>query len=426
MTLPAVLTPLRHGPFARYIGGESVSMIGTWMQTFAQAWLLTTLTPSAIALGAVNAALTVPMVLLTLVGGTFADRYDKRVILLVALVIQLLNAVVVGWLVQSGQIAIWHIFVSAMLLGITLAFENPAVSAFVPELVPREQMGNAIAIDRSIFHATRSIGPALAGLVTSRFGLATAYYVNAASYLALIAAVLTIPARKLGTAAEEAERGGSFREGWQWVRSDGPTLEMVLLLTAMTMFVSPFLMVALPIYIRQVLGGSEESLGWLMGLAGLGSFVGSLVLLVAPRGRRTLLLKCALGAIIVALSGLALAQIFAHAGCAIVLLTLGAASSFGLANIVIQERAPAPVRGRVSAVASLAFFGVLPFSGLLITAAIDWVGMRTTLGAACAGFAVAATALLAGRKHLSPPAETKPTEGSSPGQPAQCPKRIDV
>src|SRR6478735_5650919 len=130
MKIPAALSPLRHGPFARYMTGEAISMVGTWMQTFAQGWVLTTLTTSAVTLGLVNFAAGIPMLLLTMIGGSFADRYDKRIILHCALVVQILLALFIGWELAHGQIEIWHIFVAATLLGITAAFEVPVISAF--------------------------------------------------------------------------------------------------------------------------------------------------------------------------------------------------------------------------------------------------------------------------------------------------------
>lgn len=377
-------------------------MTGTWMQTFAQGWLLTSLTSSALALGAVNFAAGIPMLLLTLVGGSFADRYDKRLILHLALGTQVIVAASIGWLVGSGQIAIWHIFFAATVLGITHAFEVPTVAAFVPELVDRSEMASAIAIDRSVFHATRLIGPAVGGFLLSRMGVASVYYLNALSYTALIIAILTIPPRSRGTEAEEKLRRGGIKEGLAFVRSDAPTRVMVLLMVSITAFVSPFLMIMMPLYARNTLGLAAQEMGLLMALSGVGSFIGSITLLAIPRPARTFALRAAAILATAALAGLSWAPSFAPAACFFVLMTLGISTAFGMSNIIIQERAPDFIRGRISAVASLAFFGILPFSGLIISALADLLGMRGALFTAAVCYACSAAALLY-RPSLSTP-----------------------
>ena len=392
---------LSRGPFPRYIAGEAISMIGTWMQMFAQNWLLTTLTTKASVLGAINFAGGIPMMMLTMLGGSFADRFDKRAILFVVLLTQLSLAALIGWLVATGQIAIWHIFVVTTLLGIAAAFEVPAVSAFVPELVPKEDLANALAIDRSVFHATRLIGPALGGYLVGKFGIPAAYYANAFTFLALLAAICTIRARVRGTADEEEQRKGPIREGLTFVLGDSPTRAMVLLMAATTLFVSPFLMITMPLYARVDLGLGPERMGALMAISGIGSFVGSIGLLTIPKGRRALFLKCAATAVALGLAGMAAAPAFASAAAAMILMTLGLSTSYGTAHIVIQERAPDPIRGRVSAVAGLAFFGILPFSGLLIAGFADGVGLRAAMRAAAAGYAVTAFLLLTGKHRLA-------------------------
>lgn len=379
-------------------------MTGTWMQTFAQGWVLTGLTSSALVLGGVNFAAGIPMLLLTMVGGSFADRYDKRLILHGALFTQMLLAAATGWLIATGQIAVWHIFVIASLLGITHAFEVPSVAAFVPELVNKEQMANAIAIDRSVFHATRLIGPALAGYLIGKVGVAAAYFLNALSYSALILALLTIARRKRGNAAEEKKRSGAVREGLIYVRGDEPTRIMILLMAAMTCFASPFLMIAMPLYARNTLGLGPDRMGLLMAISGVGSFIGSIGLLSITVSIRMVVLRIAAATATVALLGLAWAPGFAAAAVSAALLTLGLSTAFGLANIVVQERAPDYIRGRVSAVAGLSFFGLIPFSGLLITGLADLIGMRAALATGGVCYALCTIVLLGRPRSFSTPA----------------------
>jgi MFS family permease len=392
---------LRRGPFARYMAGETISMTGTWMQIFAQNWVLTTLTLEATKLGWMVFAGGLPTLLLAMIGGSLADRFDKRWILLTALIIQLSLAILVGRLVQTHQIAIWHLYAVTALLGIVTAFEMPTVSAFIPELVPREDLARALAIDRAVFHFTRMIGPAAGGYLIGKFGEPLAYYYNAATFVVLGAAILTIGPRPSETQEEETQRKGPMRAGFDFVLQDSPTRAMILLMGAAALFASPFFMVTMPVYARAVLGLKAAGMGWLMALSGLGSLTGAVALLSVRRGHRAAFLKCAVTAAVAGLLGLATAPSFPMAAGSIVLMTLGMSSGFGTAQIVIQERSPNAIRGRVSAVASLAFFGVMPFAGLGVSAFADHIGLRRAMICGAIGYAVAGAILLFGRKQLA-------------------------
>ena len=370
---------LRRGLFARYMLGEAISMTGTWMQLMAQSWVMTTLTNSAMMLGMVNFAVGIPMIALSLLGGSAADRGDKRTILLVTQVIQIAFALLVGRLVATGQIQIWHLLAVAFLLGISNAFELPAASALVPELVGKDQVATAIAVDRALFHGTRLIGPALAGLVIGVWGEAAAFYLNAASYVALIIALLTLHPRARGTDAEESQRRSGFKEGLAYVRADPPTLAMIALLAFTTVFVFPVLVVMMPLYAKNILHLGPDKMGLLMSITGIGSFTGAVGLLAVRRHTRQPLMIGAVFGICVALTGMSAAHQFAFAAPCLILLSLCASTIIGLANTVVQERAPGPLRGRVSAIAGLSFVGLLPFAGLGITSIADGLGLRAAL-----------------------------------------------
>src|SRR3989441_11015393 len=158
------LALLRPGAFRRYIIGSAISDTGTWMQVMAQGWVMSTLTNKAIFLGMINFAAGIPTLALTMIGGSLADRYDKRKILIATQIVQIALALVLGWLVMTNRIHIWHVAVLAALLGVCIAFEMPAISALVPELVSRDQIAAAVAMDRAVFHGSRLIGPSFAGL----------------------------------------------------------------------------------------------------------------------------------------------------------------------------------------------------------------------------------------------------------------------
>src|SRR5712691_7700379 len=221
------LRVLRPGPFRRYIIGSAISDTGTWMQVMAQGYVMSTLTNKALLLGMANFAAGLPMLALTMVGGSAADRFDKRKILLITQYVQIALAVSMGYLIWSGKIEMWHIFVFAALLGISNSFEMPALSALVPELVKRDEIQSAISIDRSVFHGSRVVGPAIGGYLISAWGMASAFFANAISFVALIIAIMSLPERRRGTAEEEEKRTTGIKDGFRYIAKDKPSLAMV-------------------------------------------------------------------------------------------------------------------------------------------------------------------------------------------------------
>src|SRR5256712_10471796 len=191
---------LRPGSFRRYIIGSAISDTGTWMQVMAQGYLMSTLTSKALLLGMANLAAGLPMLLLTMAGGSAADRFDKRKILLATQYIQIALAISIGLLIMSGKIEIWHILAFAVALGISNSFEMPTLNALVPELVTRDEIQSAIAVDRAVFHGSRMVRFSLAGIFISELGKASAFFCNAISVVALVIALFMIPPRPRGTA----------------------------------------------------------------------------------------------------------------------------------------------------------------------------------------------------------------------------------
>ena len=404
---PGVLSVLRGGPFARYAAGDAISTVGYWMQTAAQSLVMTNLTNKAFELGLVNFFGGVPMLALTMYGGIAADRFDKRKIIIASQLVQIVLAVAVGWLVATGQIHAWHIFTAAALLGVTGAFEMPATSALVPEMVERSQIAAAMAVDRSIFHGARMVGFGLAGYIIGRFGNASAFYVNAASFLASIAAIASVAPRRQGSVEEEKERASGMKAGIAYVRGDKPTVAMIGLMASSSLFVFPFMSAMLPLYARQTLGLSERYTSYLMAFSGIGSVVASFGIVAVARERRIVWLTLGTAIIVLALAGLGLSHGFGQAAVALAALGMGTAFNFGVANTTVQERAPGPLRGRVSALAMLSFIGVMPFASPAVTELADHIGVRTAIVAGAIGYGAAALFALgsAGRRCTERPAD---------------------
>ncbi|MDB5101881.1 MAG: hypothetical protein JWM80_6302 [Cyanobacteria bacterium RYN_339] len=403
MSFQATLAVLRNAAFTRYQGAEAISMTGTWMQTMAQGWVMATLTHSALMLGLVNLAGGLPMILLTMKGGAVADRHDKRKILFICQLVQIVLALVVGWLILTHQIAMIHVIVIAVLLGISNAFEMPAASALVPDLVAKDEIGAAIALDRATFHGTRLVGPAIAGLAISAYGEASAFFINAATFLPLTLVLMTLPPRPLGTEEEEEQRGEGMGAGIAYVKGDKPTLAMIALIASTTCFVFPAMTVLMPLYAKDVLLLPPQGMGMLMSISAIGSLAGSGLLLGIRRERRLPAIAIAAAGVALAMQGMAQAQGLVQGSAVMVLLTISMSTMMGLANTVVQERAPAQLRGRVSAIAGLSFFGLMPLAGLLMSGLSDWLGMRHAFAISGVIFAVAAAVVLAGpgRRALS-------------------------
>jgi len=412
------LRVLRRVPFRRYIIGSSISDTGTWMQVMAQGYVMSTLTNKAIMLGMANLAAGLPMLLLTMVGGSAADRFDKRKILLATQYVQIGLAISIGLLIMSGKIQIWHILAFAVALGVSNSFEMPTLNALVPELVTRDEIQSAIAVDRAVFHGSRVVGPSLAGIFISVWGAASAFFINAVSFVALIIALLMIPPRPRGTVEEEEKRASGIKDGFRYVAKDKPSLAMIGLIAATTVFIFPIITVMMPLYVRLVLGLGADQLGFLMGASAVGSVVGAIFLISIPRNKRVPIMMLNVGIVAVAIFSLSRAPSFYLATTLLIFNSLGLAMNFGLANTIVQERAPDYLRGRVSAVFMLSFVGLMPVAGLGITGLSDLIGMRTALAIAAGCYAVVALIVLARvRRQCAQPAVPETPNAETPAPP---------
>ncbi len=415
------LALLRAGPFRRYIIGSLISDTGTWMQVMAQAWVMSTLTNKAIYLGLVNLCAGVPTLLLTMHGGAAADRFDKRKILVIAQIWQMALALTLGWLVFTHQVQIWHVMTMAALLGVCIAFEMPAISALVPELVRKEEIGAAVALDRSVFHGSRLIGPSIAGWLVSSWGAAYAFFANATSFIGLIVAIVSIPARQAGSKEEEEQRRSSMLDGFRYIRSDRIMLLMIGLIAATTICVFPVISVMLPLYVRNLLHLGPDKMGLLMAISGSGSLAGSLGFLSIAREHRFRLMTANAIAVAAALFCMSRSSSLPVTAAAMGFLAIGLSMNFALANTIVQERAPGPLRGRISAVFGLSFFGLMPIAGLLVPGVADLIGMRPALGIASIVFGVVAFFILSGAGRKACECEDRPTPQERGSEPVLVP-----
>lgn len=391
-----------NGPFVRYMFGEGISMTGTWMQAMAQGWVMASLTGSSLAIAAVNFAGGLPMLILFRIGGMYADKYDKRFILQACQLAQIAFAVVMGTLIAQHQLQMWHVIVCATLLGVSSSFEMPAAAAIVPELVGKEHVARAIAVDRAVFHGTRLVGPAIAGFLVGSLGAEWAFYINAVSFLALMIALATLPPRPKGTQEQEEKRQGGMGAGFQHIRNDPTSFAMVTLLATNTLFVFPTMIMLLPIYGQHVLKLDPQHMGLLMFSSGIGSVIGSVGIMFLPRSARQTVIAMTMVIICGALISLSKADVFLWAACTLTCLAFGVSTLVGLANTIVQERSPEEIRGRVSAIAGLSFFGFLPFAGLIMGWFADHFGVRAVLfSSACAYAVIGCIVIVWGRRGMN-------------------------
>ncbi len=388
-----VLHVLGNREFALFWSGQSVSQTGTWMQQFAQGWVVTTLAGSALALASVNFAASIPMLILMPFGGVAADRMERRRILLVTQSVMAVLAVLLGVLIQVHHLRLWHIWVIALLLGLATAYDLPAYQSFYPQLVETEDLPQAISLNQATFHGSRIVGPAIASWFVALWGMAAAFFANGASFLAVIGSLLLIK-RKAATAAEPVSTRHFMAEGVRYVRERQNIMALFGLTAITTIFVFPNVAVLMPFYVKHVLHLGPTGLGWIMAVSGVGALLGATCLLVLPRSVRIGWTMTALVVVTLTLSALGWSRHLPLSVAAAAIASFGVASSLGLASIMVQEGVPDALRGRVMSLYSLAFTGVMPFAALGVARLADVIGMRRELLFAAVAYAICGMLLM--------------------------------
>jgi MFS family permease len=377
---PERLQVLQNRNFRLYFVGQFISLTGTWMQGFAGSWVVLRLTDSTFALAIVNFAVALPSLIFMLYGGMTADRYDRRRILITTQAAQMLLALLAGVLVATGAIEFWQIVLLSFALGVAQAFNMPAEQALVPSLVEPRQIPQAIALNQVIFNGSRLVGPAVAGLAVAALGLASAYFANVVSYVAVIASLLLIRVAVRPRAAVPASAMAAIREGLSHVWRERLLRTLMGVNGATSLFVFPCLAVLSPAYVRQALGAGPGWSAVLMAASGAASLFGAFALLWVPSHRRGVtMLGC------IALQALALVAMAATSNPLLATvffgsLSLGMGLVFGLNATTVQEVTPDAIRGRVMSVSGMMFGGVVPFSTILVGAAVELLTIRVAFG----------------------------------------------
>jgi predicted MFS family arabinose efflux permease len=392
--LPHGLRALRHRDFRVFFAGQSVALVGGWVQAVAQSWLVLQLTGSPLKLGLLNTFHFAPMLLFSLVAGAVVDRLPKRRLLVVTASAQAGQALALAALVATGVVQYWHVAVLALTWGVLTTLDTPARLAFVTEMVGKADAANAIALNSAAFNGARVVGPALAGVLIASMGMAPAFVLNGLAIAVVVGALLTVRTRGLPRPRGPRSMAEEIAEGLRYALGTPLVLLMLALLFVVSLCVFNFA-VFIPLLVRDALGAGPEAFGFLMAALGVGAVIGALAL-GALRDRPP-----AVGPLIgaTALACAALVELSAVRhfwSAALTLVVVGVASIVSVAgvNTTLQLLAPDALRGRVMSLYTLVFGGVFPVGALLMGLLAERWGIRVTLaGAGGAGLtAVAAIA----------------------------------
>jgi MFS family permease len=400
--LPGTFRSLRHPNFRLFFFGQLVSLIGTWMQVIAQQWLVYRLTGSAAMLGLVSLLPLLPLVPLSIWGGSLADRWPKRNILLATQTVMMVQAFVLVALVWTGTVDVWHVMLLALLLGCAIAVDNPARQAFVVEMVEdRDDLTNAIGLNSTIFNAGRAIGPALAGVAVAATGEGGAFLVNGFSFVAVIAALLLMRLPKTDRPAVSTNAVAHMKEGVRYVLGR-QTLLVLMSMVAVSAFLSMPYTTLLPVFAKNVLGESARPIinlvcgespfslqcqspdaltfGLLQAASGIGAVAGALIVASMPKGaRRGHWLTMGNLMFPAALVVMATSSSFVVSFLVLIVAGFSFVAQNALANTLIQISVPDNLRGRVMSVYSLSFQGMNRIGGMQAGLMGDLIGAPATV-----------------------------------------------
>lgn len=376
---------LRHRPYRLFFCGQAVSLMGSWMQNMAQGWLVYRLTGSAEMLGVVAFAGQIPVLAFGLLGGTLAESWPRRRLIMATQAAFLVQAAALAALTLTGLAQVWQVVVLAVLFGMVNAVDIPARQAFTVDLVGKTDLGNAVALDASIFNAARLVAPAVAGALVARLGEGWCFALNAASFLAVLAALAV-----MGEPAHQAAPppGGMLRrvaEGVRFVAGQRAILALIVLLGLSGLLGMSF-SVLMPVFADRVLGGGPETLGFLMSGAGAGALLASLAVAGlggGPSQGRIAWGMAGFGAALVAFS---LSRVPALSAGLLALAGMALVAHNTASQTLVQTLVPDSFRARTMALYSMTFMAATPLGALLAGALAGRIGPQAMVamgGAAC-------------------------------------------
>src|SRR3954471_12342608 len=386
MELPRALRALGHRNYRLFFAGQLISLIGTWMQSVGEMWLVYRLTHSSLLLGTAGFFSQIPVFLFAPFGGMLADKRDRRRILVCTQASAMVLAGILATLTLTGVVKIWHVFTLASLLGLVNAVDIPTRQAFVADLVARDELMNAIALNSSMFNGARVVGPAVAGILVASIGEGWCFFANSVSYIAVITGLMmmTFAGQRQRKQQMEISAFEHIAEGFRFVFSAAPIRALMLLLGAVSLLGMPYA-VLMPVFADQILHAGAHGLGILMGFSGCGALFGAITLAMKKRVK-------GLGtwvAVSVAMFGVALVA-FSFSrhlwlSCLLIVFTgFFMMVQMSSSNTLIQSMVPDHLRGRVMAVYSMMFMGMAPLGSLLAGGVAEHIGAPLTVAGGAA------------------------------------------
>ncbi|MBI5409926.1 MAG: MFS transporter [Nitrospirae bacterium] len=374
------LSALTYRNFRLFWFGQIISLSGTWMHSAAQGWLVFKLTNSPFYLGLVSSALSLPILLFTLAGGIVADRFFKKNIILAAQIILMLLVLILAVMVSTGVVTVWHVLVISFLIGTTNSFEIPARQSFFIEMVGKETLMNAIALNSAAFHGARMLGPAIAGIIIGSLGLAACFYINAVSFLAVIFGLLRM--RFKPDEIKTFPRSGikeEFKEGLKYIFGNPRIYTLILSSGIISFFGFPYV-AFLPVYARDILKTGATGLGILMGFAGAGAFIGAVSLAIkGDSPNKGALLAASSITFSIALLIFSMSTTVWLSYLTLFLVGLGAINQIATANSLLQLAAPDELRGRVMSSFTMVFLGMSTIGTFSIGSLAHYIGTQYAL-----------------------------------------------
>ena len=381
MTIPA-LKAFQSINYRYYFSGQSLSLIGTWMQRTAVYWLVYERTQSSLMLGVTVFATQFPSFLFSIPGGMVSDRYNRYCVLLLTQIASLIQALLLGLLVLSGSYEVWHILLLSAWLGFINAFDVPARQAMVYDIVDnKEHVANAIALNSSMVHLARLIGPALSGIVLESFGASVCFMVNAFSFIAVITSLLFITLPPYQKPERTNSAWADIKNGFTYLK-DTPSIANVMIMLALISFLSLPYITLLPVYAKEIFTGSASTFGYLNSAIGFGAMAGAFFLASLQPGanlKKILFINTLLFG-----AGLLVFSHLTHLPLALLFLSVvgfGMMSQTTISNTLIQTNVAPAMRGRVISYYAMAFFGMQPIGGLLIGTLSHHIGAANTIAA---------------------------------------------
>ena len=411
MALPSGLRALNHAGFRLYFTGQVLSQVGTWMQSVAQSWLVLQLTGSPLRLGLISTLQFAPMLALSIFSGAIADRVPKRRLLIATQSVLAGQALGLAVLVWMGHVQYWHVASLAFVLGLVNALDNPTRQSLVSELVGKADVGNAVALSSAGFNSARIVGPAAAGLLIARVGIASAFLLNGLSFVFVIAALAALRLPEAGRRARATTMRQEVAEGLRYALTT-PRIRLALsVLLVVSVFVFNF-GVYVPLLARNVLHEEADGFGFLMAALGAGAVTGALALGALRQGRPPL--SMTLAAAVLACIGvvsLSLVRQFWAAVPALFVTGFFAVVVTASCNVTLQLTAPDELRGRVMSLYTLVFGGSVPLGALLVGVVSEHWGVPAAFVAmGGTGLAVTTALLVAARRPAAPPPGPSPRD----------------